>query len=332
MSSALTRRQFFEQSSAATLAAAAVYAHGPLLAAETDAQVIVDCHQHLWDLSKFKLPWLTGAPKILNQTYHIREYRTATAGLKMRSIYMEVHVDSSQLDAEADHVIDLSRSGTAPTEAAVIGSRPESPSFLKYVERFKGSPIVKGVRRVIHEEDTPPGFCLQDQFVKSVQRLGELGLSFDLCMRPTDLADGLALSEKCPDTRFILDHCGNCDLKAFRPKLDTGKPAAHTADDFRKVLERLAKRPNVICKISGIIAQLPAGGDADDLAPVINTCLDTFGPDRVIFGSDWPVCLLGRPLLTWVTFLKQIIASRPAAEQTKLWSGNAIQYYGLKAK
>lgn len=330
MSMPLARRQFLQQVSAASLAAAWASSATSGFAAEPNPPLIVDCHQHLWDLSKFRLPWLEGAPKILNQTYHIPEYKTATAGLTMRSIYMEVHVDPKQLDAEADHVIDLSRSGTAPTIAAVIGSRPESPGFIKYAERFKGSPVVKGVRRVLHEDDTPPGFCLSEQFVKSVQRLGELGLSFDLCLRPTDLADGLALSEKCPDTRFILDHCGNCDLKAFRPKLDTGKPAAHTADDFKKIIERLAKRPNMICKISGIIAQLPAGGDADDLAPVINACLDAFGPDRVIFGSDWPVCLLGRPLLTWVDFLKQIIATRPAADQAKLWSGNATKFYGLK--
>lgn len=324
------RRQFLQQTATASLAAAYASAQFTAQAADSPASLIIDTHQHLWDLSKFRLPWLTGAPKILNQTYHIPEYRAATAGLTMRSIYMEVHVDPTQLDAEADHVIELSRSGTAPTVAAVIGSRPESPEFAKYIERFKGSAVVKGVRRVLHEDDTPPGYCLKDTFVKSVQRLGDLGMSFDLCLRPTDLADGLALTEKCPDTRFILDHCGNCDLKAFRPKLDTGKPASHTADAFRKVLEQLAKRPNVICKISGIIAQLPEGGDADDLAPVINTCLETFGPDRVVFGSDWPVCLLGRPLLTWVGMLKQIIASRPAADQAKLWSGNAAKFYGVK--
>lgn len=325
-----TRRQFLQQAAVVSLAAAC----GSDRSAHADdgpASLIIDTHQHLWDLEKFRLPWLAGAPKILNQTYHIPEYLRAAEGLTMRSIYMEVHVDPKQLDAEADHVIELSRSGSVPTVAAVIGSRPESAEFAKYIERFQGSPVVKGVRRVLHEDDTPPGFCLQPTFVKSVQRLGEIGMSFDLCLRPTDLADGLALTEKCPQTRFILDHCGNCDLKAFRPKLDTGKPAAHTAEAFKNVLEKLANRPNVICKISGIIAQLPEGGDADDLAPVINACLDAFGPDRVVFGSDWPVCLLGRPLLTWVGMLKQIIASRPAADQAKLWSGNAAKFYGVKA-
>ncbi|HUP78258.1 MAG TPA: amidohydrolase family protein, partial [Pirellula sp.] len=93
---------------------------------------------------------------------------------------------------------------------------------------------------------------------------------------------------------------------------------------------KLAKRPNVICKISGVIASLPKVGDANDLAPIVNFCLDSFGPDRVVFGSDWPVCLLGAPLKTWVSMLTQIISSRSNADQQKLWAGNAIRHYELK--
>jgi predicted TIM-barrel fold metal-dependent hydrolase len=85
-----------------------------------------------------------------------------------------------------------------------------------------------------------------------------------------------------------------------------------------------------MCKISGIVAFVPPGKwDAEHLAPVVNHCLDTFGPDRVIFGGDWPVCLLGGPLHAWVNALKQILSARSAADQLKLWSSNAIRFYGL---
>ena len=136
MASALTRRQFFEQSSAATLAAAAVCATTPLLAAETEAQVIVDCHQHLWDLSKFKLPWLTGAPKILHQTYHIPEYRTATlvtkddreiSGFVVRRSDAEVVL--ARLERAGVHASSgaaCSAGGTAPSH--VLLAMGESPS------------------------------------------------------------------------------------------------------------------------------------------------------------------------------------------------------------
>jgi L-fuconolactonase len=77
------------------------------------------------------------------------------------------------------------------------------------------------------------------------------------------------------------------------------------------------------------VARAPKGWTADDLAPIVNHCLDAFGPDRVVFGGDWPVCLLGSPLRDWITALREIIAERPAAEQRKLWSQNAIRFYGL---
>ncbi len=291
---------------------------------------IIDTHQHLWDLKRQKLPWLAGAPEILNRTYHLPEYREATQGLSIKAIYMEVAVDASQLVEEADHVVSLSRDTSTPTIGAVIGSRPESEQFSEYITRFKSILEVKGARRVLHEKETPAGLCLQPQFVKSVRLLGELGRSFDLCMRPKELSDGAKLAELCPDTRFIVDHCGNADPKSFRKSTGTDEAPAHSTDEWKSGIEKLSKRPNVICKISGVIASLPKGGDANDLAPIVNYCMDTFGPDRVVFGSDWPVCLLGGPLKTWVNMLTQIISSRPKADQEKLWSGNAVKHYGLK--
>jgi L-fuconolactonase len=94
-------------------------------------------------------------------------------------------------------------------------------------------------------------------------------------------------------------------------------------------MDLLAARKNTICKISGIIARVPKEWNAEDLAPIVNHCLDTFGPDRVIFGSDWPVCLLGAPLKEWVAALRQIIAERPAEEQQKVMAENATAFYKL---
>jgi predicted TIM-barrel fold metal-dependent hydrolase len=292
--------------------------------------LIIDTHQHLWDLAKFKLPWLGDAPEVLRHTFHVAEYRQATRGLNIKAVYMEVFVDAAQLVAEAEHVIRLSRDAASPTVAAVIGGRPESPRFAEYVNRFKGVKEVKGVRRVLHEAETPAGYCLGDEFVKSVRRLGELDLSFDLCMRPSELNDGMKLTELCPDTRFIVDHCGNADPKAFRPSKAGDEKPWHTVDEWKRGIDGLAKRPNVIGKVSGVIARLPKGGGASDLAPIVNHCLEAFGPDRVVFGSDWPVCLLGGPLATWVAMLREIVAARPADQQKKLWSENAIRHYGLR--
>jgi L-fuconolactonase len=321
----MNRRTFLQ----ASLAASMISLGARDAAAVEPPPLIVDTHQHLWDLAKLRLSWLANEKPLLNRTYHLKEYADATRGLNVKCVYMEVDVDPSQLTVEADHVVALSLKGN-PTVAAVIGCRPDADEFPAYVDRFRDAPEVKGMRKVLHGEGTPPGFCLGERFVRNMRLLGERGLSFDLCMRPTELADGAKLAALCPDTRFIVDHCGNVDPKAFRRAVSNAAQPGHTVDQWKAGIDRLAAQRNVIGKISGIIARLPAEGDAADLAPIVDHCLGAFGPDRVIFGSDWPVCLNGGSLRTWVDMLGTIVASRPAAEQTKLWSANAVRFYGLK--
>ncbi len=330
----LSRRQFLQSSLVsipAIAAGSAFTAVSPAHAAEDPRSLVIDCHQHLWDLKRQKLPWLSGVPPILNKTFGLPEYREATAGLNIRSLYMEVDVAPEQLAAEAEHVISLAKDPDSKLVAAVIGGRPEDERFPAAIESVVLSPYVKGIRRVLHGDGTPPGTCLGKTFVKSIRWLGEHDRSFDLVLKPTNLSDGVRLSEECPDTRFILDHCGNADARAFNPKLDPSQAPAHKAADWKRDIDRLAKRPNVICKISGVIAFLPEKVPAaESLAPIVNHCLDAFGPERVVFGSDWPVCLLGRPLEVWVAALTEIIRTRPAEDQRKLWSGNALRHYKLE--
>lgn len=322
----LSRRQFV-QTSAAALAAAST---APLGAAEEKQDLpIVDCHQHLWDLTKFKLPWITEG-SLMAKNYLEEDYLKQSAGLNVvKAVYMEVDVAADQKTKEANYVIEICKSGKYPTCAAVIGGLPGEERFEKYILQFKGSPYVKGVRQVVHSDSAKKGMCLEKTFVKSVQLLGELGMCFDLCMRATELSDGAKLCDLCPDTRFVLDHCGNGDVKAFHAqKRIEGKPD-HDPESWKKDIADLAKRKNCICKISGVIAQLPKGWGAEALAPIINHCLDSFGPDRVIFASDWPVCLMGASYKDWVGGLKAIIASRPLEQQKKLQHDNAVKFYGL---
>jgi len=293
---------------------------------------LIDCHQHLWDLTKFKLNWIKPGT-LLGKSYVMQNYLAAIEGTGIKqAVYMEVDVDPAQQQAEAEHLIDICKSGQAPTIGAVVSGRPAADGFAKYVTQFKGSPYIKGIRQVLHGGGTPAGYCLEENFIRGIKLLGELRLSFDLCLRPKELADGAKLAEKCPSTRFIVDHCGNADPKAFfKPGDSRLKDVTpdHDAGAWRRDIEKLAAQKNTICKISGIVARVPKQWSADDLAPIINHCLNSFGPTRVIFGSDWPVCLNGAPLREWVAALKQIITSRPAGEQRQLLHENAKQFYSL---
>ncbi|HAY82539.1 MAG TPA: amidohydrolase [Planctomycetaceae bacterium] len=323
----LTRRQFV---SATATTMGALRLSGMSHAADDSQQIpIIDTHQHLWDLDKFKCPWHEGAPEVLKKSYVTSDYLAATQGLNVvKAVYMEVNVLEKQQNQEADHVVSLCKSDQHPTVAAVISGRPNSRKFKKYMRRFAKSPYIRGIREVLHDPDKPQGLCLQPQFVKSMQLLGDMNMSFDLCMRPMELDDGWKLAKQCPDTRFIVDHCGNADPKAFL-KQDSDKEPWHTVDAWKRSVDRLAGLDNVTMKISGIIARAPEGWSAEHLAPIIDFCLLQFGPDRVVFGGDWPVCLLGGPYAQWVGALKEVIASRPLADQRKLLSGNAERLYRL---
>lgn len=307
-------------------------ADGPKPDRKTMPTSIIDTHQHLWDGTSLRLPWLEDAPEVLRQSHATREYLQAIEGLGIdRAVYMEVDADPDQQAEEAEQVLALCRNPGAPTVAAVIGGRPEEAGFGAHVERFAAHREIAGFRRVLHVDSTPPGFCLGERFTASVRGLGERDLSFDLCLRPRELGDGVRLAKACPGTRFILDHCGNADPKAFLPeRLRGGEPPWHDVDGWKRDIDALAARENVVCKISGIVARVSnAGWDEEALAPIVAFCLDAFGPDRVVFGSDWPVCLLRATLSEWVHALAAIVADRPQGEQDRLWHANAERLYRL---
>ncbi len=287
---------------------------------------IVDTHQHLWDLKALNLPWVASATgkakEVLAHDYLLSDYARATEGLKVtRSVYMEVDVAESDQGKEANLVTKICAEGKSTMKGAVVSGRPASAGFAGYLKRFPGNGVIKGVRQVLHTPATPPKFCLEPAFVRGVQVLGERGFSFDLCLRNDQLEDGAELVERCPGTRFILDHCGN--------------PHAGSNDltAWRKGLARIAhaKNRHVMCKISGIYGNVTIKDwPATRLAPIIRAVIDEFGWDRVMFAGDWPVVNLGASFRAWVETLKTIVRDDPAEHQAKLFRDNAIHFYGLK--
>lgn len=315
----MQRREFLQQAAGTAMGLAAL---DSIQAAPQDRDrpiPIIDTHVHLWDLTRFRLPWVTRESP-LNRSYVMKDYLTATQGLNVvKGVYMEVDVEVKQQKDEGDYVLDLCRRGDTPLAAAVVSGRPADEGFRRYIESYKGNRFLKGVRQVLHVESTPAGFCTRPEFVRGMRVLEEKGLSYDLCMRPADLGDAVRLVEMCPKMKFILDHCGN------------GPTGARTdRTQWRRDMDRLARHENVMCKISGIVAGAREKWTEDDLAPVINHSLNAFGPDRVMFAGDWPVCTLRATFRRWVDALKTIVRERPAEQQRKLFHDNAMRFYGLR--
>ena len=290
---------------------------------------IVYTHQHLLNLDRFTLAWLDEAPPILNRSFHLGDYLMATKGLNIsKAIYLEVDVIPSQQNDEARYVTEISKDPKHPTVAGVISGRPENEGFKKYIDQYKDNKHIKGLRRLM--ETTPSGFCLQPRFIHSVAYLGELNKHFEITIQPTQLNDALSLVKRCSNTRFVIDHCGTADPKAFISEKNRGGAIPmHEADQWKADMSRLADQSNTVCKISGIVAHAPNGWTTEHLAPIVNHCLDEFGPDRVMFGGDWPVCLLGARYGEWVNALNEIVSNRPEGERQKLFHRNGTRTYQL---
>lgn len=334
MSLQMNRRRFLHTASGSALCAAAGALSTSISQDEVAAEAkdesvtetalpIVDTHQHLWDLDKFHLPWLKNeGARPINRSFVMSDYVNATAGLNVvKTIYMEVNVHPDQQAQEAEYVIDLCQRDDNPMVAAVIGGFPHAENFADFITPFSQSPYVKGVRTVLHDADRPQGLCLQPRFVDNIKRLGELGLRFDLCMRPGEILDGVKLVDQCPKTQFVVDHCGNMSVESKDEKL---------RETWMRGMREMAQRPNVVCKISGII--VTAKKDAwrpEDLAPNMNFCMEAFGEDRIVFGGDWPVCTLKAGFRQWADALKWIVRDRSPEFQRKLFHDNAVRFYGL---
>ena len=298
---------------------------------------IVDTHQHMWDTDQLELPWLEGAGA-LAQSHTMDDYLTAIDGLGVvKSVYMEVDAAPRDRLREAEFATALCARDDNPMAAAVVAAEPGSDGFADHVRGLADNPSIKGIRLVLHVPERQTGCCLGDRFVQDVQLLGELGLSFDICLRPGELADGVELADRCPDTRFIVDHCGNAHpaivagaLTPTAAELAQDPGALHGRDQWMRDMEAFGQRDNVVGKISGIVARVADPWSAADLAPTVNHCLDVFDPERVVVASDWPVCTLGAPLAAWFTALREIVSTRSEADQRRLLHDNAVRLYGLE--
>jgi predicted TIM-barrel fold metal-dependent hydrolase len=339
MKKPLDRREFFRSAGHAIAAGglgltaggrrtSSLFAALPAGKTAVDAQdslPIVDTHQHLWDLSKLRLPWTNGNA-VLGRDFVMADYLAATKGLNVvKTVYMEVDVDPADQVKEAGYVLDLCRRNDNPMVGAVISGRPASDGFAAYIAKYRENPFIKGVRQVLHVESTPAGYCLDRQFVRSVQLLGELGMSFDLCLRSGELLDGEKLVAQCPRTRFIVDHCGNMSVQ----ETDAKKRGV-----WLEGMKALAQHENVVCKISGIVVTARKDWKPADLAPNVRDSLEAFGRDRTMFAGDWPVCTLTASYRQWALALREIVREMgmSLADQKKLFHDNAVRFYSLKDK
>jgi L-fuconolactonase len=289
-----------------------------------DPMPIIDTHQHLWDIERFKEGW---SRPPFDRNFNMADYLAAVDGLNVvKAVYLEVAVPPAKRFEEGLYAIEVCEASDNPTAGAVIAGDPRSPDFESYILKFEGNPYIKGLRYFFSDQS----HILLPQVVKNIRFLGQMGMHFEFVVPVQWLASIAELRNLCPDTAFAINHCGNLDPRVFFPKATLHDSPLHTLDEWQKPMQSMAATPNTICKISGIITKAPGYKlTAGNLAPAIDRCLDIFGPDRVVFGSDWPVCLKGMEIREWVTLLKAIVEHRPVEEKKQLFHDNAVRFYRI---
>lgn len=278
--------------------------------------MIVDTHLHVIDQSALDYPWLAGVEP-LNRDWIYDEYeRDARRAGISGTLHMEVDVAPARIEDETGYVGTLADRPDSLIVGAIASCRPEEAGFAAYLECQRANSLVKGFRRVLHV--MPDELSEQPLFRENLKRLGGTGLTFDLCVLPRQLDKAITLADLAPDVTFILDHCGVPDI------------AGDVRQPWRDGIAEIARRPNVIAKVSGVVAYADAETwIAETLRPWVEHTINAFGWDRVVWGSDWPVCTLGGGLTAWVAATHALLDGASEDERRKLLSENARRVWSL---
>jgi len=280
----------------------------------------VDTHVHFWDNARIPHPWLVEVPDIAGP--HTPTELTSEAGRRVPRpiVFVEASAHPSQGLAEVRWVEDLAvRNARQVAIAGIVAfaAVDQGMATEAALDALRARPLVRGIRQLIQGE-ADPRFCLRNTFVAGVQSVGARGLSFDLCVKPPQLASVIELVRLCPDTSFILDHAGKPDIRHG------------VLDPWRAHIAELARLPNVVCKLSGLVTEAdPEAWTAAQLKPYVDHLLSTFGPRRLMFGSDWPVVKLAATYQRWLDTALGFIEPLPPADREAILSATARRVYRL---
>ncbi|MCY4623093.1 MAG: amidohydrolase family protein [bacterium] len=280
------------------------------------APVVIDSHVHLWDREILTYPWLDGLG--IDGPYHIGDLPSRVADARLEGfVFVQAECSRPESFTEVQWVLDQAATDPSGMLRGIVAQVDlTSPTAATQIENIARIDAVVGVRHNI--QGRPQGFAqtLRD----GINELAVHGLSFDICCRVSEFPDVLDLVGSCgPTARFVLDHLG-------KPTVGDGT----SYDAWAGQLRDLADASNVVCKLSGLQTELAADtpGHLDVFAPYISHAISVFGIDRVMYGSDWPVCTLKGSMSAWAGVVAAVLGDDEAAH-SKVFCNNARRLYRL---
>ena len=278
----------------------------------------IDSHHHLWDLSIRPQEWMVGdGMEPVKRNFGSDDLRSAIAGTRIEKTIL-VHATTT-LD-ETFELLALAE--IDPTIIGVVGwLEIDSPSAIADCEKYlqaTGASYLKGIRDVA--QDLPDSNYLEKpQSIATVQQLGKMGLTYDILTKTPELKAAIALVKACPDVQFVLDHIS-------KPYI-----AKEEIEPWKSLISELAAFENVSCKISGMVTEAKWNlWKTEDFAPYVDHIIDSFTPQRLMFGSDWPVALLAASSYSEVVHLAEDLTAKFSETENELfWLENAITAYKI---
>lgn len=275
--------------------------------------MIIDAHQHFWTLERNDYGWLIPDLTALYADFQPHDLEPALAA---HGVGGTVIVQAAPTEAETLYLLELASHW--PIALAVVGWVDLAlMRATRSLEQLARNPLLRGVRPMIQDEPDPE-WMLQPAVGRSLQALQHCGLTFDALVQPRHLQTLKRLVDRHPDLPVVLDHGGKPDIAAGGYQ--------SWADDIRA----LSERPQVMCKLSGLLTEAGPRTADTDLRPYVEHLLECFGPTRLMWGSDWPVLTAASNYGAWLAQAKRLIRGLSADEQAFVFGRTAAKFYGIE--
>jgi L-fuconolactonase len=276
----------------------------------------IDSHQHFWRYDAARDAWITESMAVLRRDFlpdHL------AAELNANAIDASIAVQADQSENETMFLLDLAEKNKHI--AGVVGWVDLlSPRLAERLEYFSHFSKLRGFRHIAQGEPDDR-FLARENFVKGVAQLRAFDFTYDILIYPKQLPAAIDLAARLPEQRFVVDHVA-------KPEINSGKTAPWAAQ-----VRELAQNKNVFCKLSGLVTEADwKHWKPDDFKPYLDVVFDAFGVERLMFGSDWPVCLLAATYGQVKQLIENYVTCYSEADKDKIFGGNAARFYGLKAQ
>ncbi len=274
----------------------------------------IDSHQHFWRYRPETHGWISDPMAVLKRDFLPRDLEPL---LEAEGFSGCVAIQASQSLDETRFLLDLADSHSF-VRAVVGWVDLRAADLERQLASFAGRQRLRGARHIAQDE-ADDGWLAREDVIRGIGTLGRYGLVYDILVYPRQLESAITLARTLPDQPFVLDHIA-------KPEIARGR-----LDPWRADLRRLAELPNVSCKLSGLVTEARWDGwTAADVRQYLDVALEAFGPRRLMYGSDWPVCLLAGSYADVAGLARGAIAALSRDEQDAVLGGNAARFYGLE--